>query len=132
MQTSADKDNESPDTSGSSLSGRADRQRTAFFENPDRIETEKLGQTVIGQHFSQKSGQTPDSRQNRDNKRTVRHHTPWTESVHLKNRDIQNPDRQTPDRKYRRNPASTDIGQDFPEIPNDNETTTGHGQSADV
>ena len=42
MQTSADKDNESPDTSCSSLSGRAYRQRKAFFGKPDRIETEKI------------------------------------------------------------------------------------------
>ena len=38
-QTSADKDSESSDSSVSSLSDRTDRQRAAFFYNPDRIRT---------------------------------------------------------------------------------------------
>ena len=38
-QTSADKDSESPDSSVSFLSGWTDRQRVAFFYNPDRIRT---------------------------------------------------------------------------------------------
>ena len=57
-QTSADKDSESPDSSVLSLSGRTYRQRTEFFW---------------------KSGQNPDTGQNRDR---------------------QNPDRQTSDRIF--------------------------------
>ena len=46
-QTSADKDSESLDSFVSFLSGRTDRQRTAFFE----IRTESGKQTDTGQDF---------------------------------------------------------------------------------
>ena len=84
-QTSADKDSESPDSSVLSLSGRTDRQRTEFFreirtkpgQRTESRQTES-GQTDTGQLYFSKSGQNPDTGQNRDR---------------------QNPDRQTTDRE---------------------------------
>ena len=73
---SADKDSESPDSSVSSLSGRTDRQRAAFFiiwtepgqlTEPRQTDTETDTKTDTGQkirtadrhrtRFSEKSGQ---------------------------------------------------------------------------
>ena len=63
-QTSADKDTGSPDSSVSSLSGRTDRQQTAFFR---KFRTEsrqtKCGQKDIGQSSTgcqNRDRQTPD------------------------------------------------------------------------
>ena len=59
VQTSADKDSESPDSSVLSLSGRTDRQRTEFFFLKIRTESgaQILGSRQTPDRFSGKSGQ---------------------------------------------------------------------------
>ena len=52
-QTSADKDSENSDSSVSSLSGRTDRQRVAFFSN---FYTESGQRTDTGQYFPENPG----------------------------------------------------------------------------
>ena len=63
-QTSTDKDSESLDSSVSFLSGRTDRQRTAFFE----VRTESGKQTDTGQDFPE----NPDKNQTRNTEIAIR------------------------------------------------------------
>ena len=110
---------------------------------PDNIRTDteqtisftESGQTDTGQHFFKKSGQNPDSGQDRDKKiRTDRHRTAFflkirTESRQLtKSRQTESGQTDTGQKIRTESGQRTDTGHDFPENPDKNETRTGHGQ----